>query len=49
MEDAYYEQQVNHYISNKNLYIESDILKAIHDLDNSGVVLVKPAMIRIEE
>ena len=29
--------------------IESDILKAIHDLENSGVVLVKPAMIRIEE
>ena len=29
--------------------IEKDILKAINELENSGVVLSKPAMIRIEE
>lgn len=29
--------------------IEKDILKAINELENSGVVLAKPAMIRIEE
>ncbi|MBP7742221.1 MAG: homoserine dehydrogenase [Aliarcobacter sp.] len=29
--------------------VERDILKAINDLENSGVVLIKPAMIRIEE
>ncbi|CAM3489821.1 homoserine dehydrogenase [Arcobacter aquimarinus] len=29
--------------------IEKDILKAMKELENSGVVLVKPAMIRIEE
>jgi homoserine dehydrogenase len=29
--------------------IERDILKAINELENSGVVLCKPAMIRIEE
>ena len=29
--------------------IEKDILKAINELENSGVVLRKPAMIRIEE
>ncbi len=29
--------------------VEKDILKAINELENSGVVLSKPAMIRIEE
>lgn len=29
--------------------VEKDILKAINELENSGVVLAKPAMIRIEE
>lgn len=29
--------------------IEKDIIKAIKELENSGVVLAKPAMIRIEE
>ena len=29
--------------------IEKNIIKAIKELENSGVVLVKPAMIRIEE
>ncbi len=29
--------------------MEKDILKAISELENSGVILSKPAMIRIEE
>ncbi|MDD2895014.1 MAG: homoserine dehydrogenase [Aliarcobacter sp.] len=32
-----------------HISIERDILKAINELENSGVVLCKPAMIRIEE
>lgn len=32
-----------------HICIEKDILKAINELENSGVVISKPAMIRIEE
>ncbi len=32
-----------------HISVERDILKAINELENSGVVLCKPAMIRIEE
>jgi homoserine dehydrogenase len=32
-----------------HICVEKDILKAINELENSGVVLSKPAMIRIEE
>ena len=32
-----------------HISIERDILKAITELENSGVIISKPAMIRIEE
>ena len=32
-----------------HISIEKDIIKAMTELENSGVILTKPAMIRIEE
>ena len=32
-----------------HISVERDILKAIVELENSGVIISKPAMIRIEE
>ncbi len=48
MQKAKKEQKANLLLTTHTC-IEKDILKAINELENSGVVLKKPAMIRIED
>ena len=48
MQKAKKEQKANLLLTTHTC-IEKDILKAINELESSGVVLKKPAMIRIED
>ena len=48
MQKSKKEQKANLLLTT-HICVEKDILKAINELENSGVVLKKPAMIRIED